>query len=214
MRLSLSISLSLSLSLLFLINPLLTVVYVWHDVHIVYSVMWGECVWGVVCVWLWYVGGVGGYCVGVLCSGVVMGVYEVCVCVVWCVYMVCACGMYMYVVYGLYMCMSMCMWYVVTRGWHLTSSLMSLHLTYWGRVSHLKLWLVDLTTLVSHLVLDLSLLPRRWDYHQAVLPVHLLHGGWGFDLRSSCLYSKCFVQWAVSPAPQSAKSTPGHMNPQ
>lgn len=99
-------------------------------------------------------------------------------------------------------CVYVCVW-MESRDWHLASSSIILHVTYWGRVSHLNPELADLADLVSHLAPEI-LFPLSQFYRQSTSPLgQHLHECYKSERWSSCMASTL----PTEPSSQSYNST-------
>lgn len=92
----------------------------------------------------------------------------------------------------------MCVYVFMCVWWPQGSSLIVLHIIYWGRVSHMN---PDSLKLASFLGDSLSFLPPVWDHRWAAtldLPVIFMVLG---NLNSvlMILHSKCLTHWATPP---------------
>lgn len=82
---------------------------------------------------------------------------------------------------------------------HQTSLSTSLHLNHWGKVSSLKLQLINRTSQPRKLALGFMSLPSSAEI-AGCCHAHFLYGFWGSELWPSWFCGWCFTYWAISPA--------------
>lgn len=108
------------------------------------------------------------------------------------------CGVHVYVC----MCMCVCLWRLGAMSEVFSNHSPSLHR---GRVSQLSLEFTDIVSPACSRN-PLSLFSWCWNYRQVAVPPWHLCGCSGSELRSSCLNTKHFIYWPISPVPITAFS--------